>query len=311
MIKFIQKLVLAVVIIYVAFLLISPQMANFVLAVCLVLSVPVLIVRQIFMDKLYRHSISIVSKQFIIGENALSNEHCTVKYTPDEKIIVLDNFVTKNHGKRMFTLKNGQVRINRAWNRLCRVYDSFVTLDSLASFFSYDTKVDIITLEAKIKENEKKSKQIQIDASNQGPKFVEMSAIQPDPYSKGLETPNDAGAKFVELDNLTKREQFVKPEEKAPEFADFQDILTSGSNKIDVNSVTATEIAILPGINIVKAKKIIEYRDKNGMFKSVDDFLKVAEVKDCFVDKIKKAVVIRSPEDNNGEEISEGRIIDL
>lgn len=333
MIKFIQRFIITVVALYLLLLILSPQMANFVMSIFLVLSIPVLILRHIFMDRLYKYSINIVSKQYIIGNNAISNEHCTIKYTPDDKIVVVDNFVTKNHGKRMFTLKKGDISINKAWNRLCRVYDSFITLDSLAAFFSYDTKVDIITLETKLKPEEK-TKQIQIDASNQGPKFVEMSAIQADPYSKGLETPNDKGAQFVEFDSIKEQEQYVQskqnvpdfvefgsmkeqeqyvqPKQNTPDFVELQDVLSSGNNKIDVNTATSSEISILPGINIVKAKKIIEYRDKNGLFKSVDEFIAVAELKQHFVEKIKPMIVAGKPvEEKDNDDYSEGRIVDL
>ncbi len=311
MVRFIQKFVLTVVVIYMALLIISPQTANFLFAIFLVVAVPILIIRHIFLDKLYKYSINMVSKQYIIGKNAISNEHCTIKYTPDEKIVVIDNFVTKNHGKRMFTLKKGDLRINKAWNRLCRVYDSFITLDSLAAFFSYDTKVDIITLESKLKK-EDNSKQIQIDATNQGPKFVELSAIQPDTYSKGLEKPNDKGAQFVELDSIKEQEKYVQSEQKTPDFVDMQDVLTTSSNKIDVNKATSSELSILPGINIVKAKKIVEYRDKNGLFNSVDDFIAVADVKVHFAEKIKPMIVTGKPEEkNDNDDYSEGRIVDF
>ncbi len=306
-----QKFISTIVILYAIMLILSPQKANFMLALLLILAIPALILRHIFMDKLYKYSINMVSKQFIIGNNALSNEHCTVKYTPDEKIVVVDNFVTKNHGKRMFTLKKGSVNINKAWNRLCRVYDSFISLDSLAAFFSYDTKVDIITLENKLKE-EKKSKEISIDATNQGPKFVELAGIQPDPYVNGTNVPNAAGASFVNIDKLQEQKPYVKPEEKAPEFSELGDILSTSSNKIDVNFATPSEIAILPGINIVKAKKIVEFRDKNGLFKDVNDFLKVAEIKEHFVDKIKPMIVAGKPaEPNDNSDTDYGRIVDF
>lgn len=312
MIKFLRKTAMIIAIIYVLLLMLSPQMANFILALLLVGLIPVLFLRHLFLDKVYQYSINIVSKQFVIGTNAISNEHCTVRYTPCEKILVLDNFSTKNHGKRMFTIKKENVNINKCWNRVCRVYDSFITLDSLAAFFSYDTKIDIITLEDKIRKEEKQQKEISIDTSNQGPKFVEMSGIVPDPYSKGTGTPKTEGAAFVNINNLKEQKVYEKAPEKEPDFVELGDVLSFGSNKIDVNFATASEISILPGINIVKAKKIIEYRDKNGLFKDVNEFLKVAEVKEHFIDKIKPMIIAGKPvEPKDNDDYLEGRIVDF
>jgi DNA uptake protein ComE-like DNA-binding protein len=78
--------------------------------------------------------------------------------------------------------------------------------------------------------------------------------------------------------------------------------------------VSATELSVLPGINIVKAKKIIEYRDTNGYFQSVDDFLKAAEVKDYFAKKIKTLIDISVPSVNENIEDNDdggGRIVDF
>ena len=40
------------------------------------------------------------------------------------------------------------------------------------------------------------------------------------------------------------------------------------------------------------AKKIVEYRNLNGSFKSEDEFLKIAGVKNIFVNKIKSMIII-------------------
>ena len=314
--RFVQKLIISFSLTYLLMLFISPQTANFILALMLVLSVPVLILRYIFRDILYKYSIKMVSRQFVKGNNTLGNEHCTVRYTPDKKIVVIDNFATKNYGRRMFTLKKGEVKINRCWNRVCRVYDSFITLDTLAQFFSYDTKVDIITIESKTNKEEK-SKNININTSNSGPKFVEFTAIQPDLYSKGTEKPRDVDEKFVNISNLKEQKPYEKSEGQAPDFVELQDVLSAGSNKIDINRASASEIAILPGINIAKAKKVVEYREKNGLFKDIDEFIKAAEVKEHFIDKIKQMSAVRQPiesndnNNNNDDDYSEGRIVDF
>lgn len=307
-----RNFILAVIAGYLTLLFfVSAQLANFSLALFLVLMVPVLIVRHIIMDNLYKRSINIVARQFVLSPNSLHNEHCTVIYTPDEKIVVMDNLSNKQHAKRMFTITKSKVNINKAWNRVCRIFDSFISLDALASFYSYDTKIEIVTLESKIPDI-RKPKTIEIDASNQGPKFVELDNIQPDPYSKGTENPNDTGASFVNLENIQERQQEIKREDKTPDFVELEDVLSNTSNKIDVNAATSSELSILPGINIVMAKKIIEYRDKNGLFASKEDFIEAANVKDHFIPKIKQMIIIGKPEDkSDGDDYYEGRIVDL
>ena len=44
---------------------------------------------------------------------------------------------------------------------------------------------------------------------------------------------------------------------------------------IDVNSASVEELMSIPGIGQVMAQRIVEFREKNGPYKSVDDLLKV------------------------------------
>ena len=45
--------------------------------------------------------------------------------------------------------------------------------------------------------------------------------------------------------------------------------------KIDINSADEATLSTLDGIGPAKAKAIIEYRNKNGKFKSIEEFEKV------------------------------------
>ena len=293
-------------------LYLAPQIDNFLLALFCVLLVPGLIVRHFFIDALYKGSVKYVPKRFVFNQYTITNEHCTVKYTPDEKIIVTDNIATnKRKDLRTFTLtKSDKVNINKCWNQVCKIFDSFVSLDSLVSFFSYDTTVDVKII--KLKEEPKVQEEIKIDTTNSGPKFVEMGNIRPDIYAAGTNIANKDTGNFVDINNIQEAKKVVERDMEAPEFVEMGQILTSGSKKIDVNNSSASEISILPGINIVSAKKIVEYRDTNGLFKSEEDFIKVANVKEHFVQKIKSMIIIgAAPQPKKEEEIDQGRIIDF
>ena len=118
------------------------------------------------------------------------------------KIVVLDNVANKKLEKRTFTItkEKNKVNVNKCWNEVCKIFDAFISLDSLASFYSYETKVDIITIKSTTgKDFAKKDNDIKIDSTNTGAKFVEMGAIQPDPYSRGLEHQRPYDEKFVNI----------------------------------------------------------------------------------------------------------------
>ena len=306
------KFITIITSIYVALLFVSDQLANFCLAVFCVLLIPGLFLRNIFMDSLYKGSINLVSKRFVFNQNTIRNEHCTVKYTPDVKIVVMENISNRKKETRTFTIKKeDRVNVNKCWNEVCKIFDSFINIDSLASFLSYYTQINIITIPSTVEKTTNKN-DIKIDATNVGPKFVEMNAIQPDTYSKGLEHQRAFDEKFVNIDNINHAQKSKEREETAPVFFDMSEALDKGPNKIDINNDGADEIAILPGINIVMAKKIVEYRATNGLFKNADDFIKIANVKEHFIQKIKSMIIVGKPKkiDNGGDD-DQGRVVDI
>lgn len=61
---------------------------------------------------------------------------------------------------------------------------------------------------------------------------------------------------------------------------------------VNINTGNAVELEALPGIGAKKAQAIVDYRTKNGAFKSVDDLEKVSGIGKATVDKLRKEVVI-------------------
>ncbi len=61
---------------------------------------------------------------------------------------------------------------------------------------------------------------------------------------------------------------------------------------VNINSATQAQLETLDGVGPVKAQAIIDYRKKNGPFKSIEDVKKVDGVGDATFDKIKKDIAI-------------------
>ncbi|MBF8982149.1 helix-hairpin-helix domain-containing protein [Lutibacter sp. B2] len=54
----------------------------------------------------------------------------------------------------------------------------------------------------------------------------------------------------------------------------------TSSKKININAASDTELQVLDGVGSVLAKRIVEYREKNGRFKDVRDIMNVAGIGD-------------------------------
>lgn len=61
---------------------------------------------------------------------------------------------------------------------------------------------------------------------------------------------------------------------------------------VSLNSATTEEIQSLPGIGEAKAKAIINYRDENGFFQSIDDIKNVSGIGEALFEKIKDYITL-------------------
>ena len=64
------------------------------------------------------------------------------------------------------------------------------------------------------------------------------------------------------------------------------------SNPLDINSATAKELQVLPGIGPKIAQRIVDYREAHGPFTSVDDLSKVKGIGAKKLEKIRPFVKV-------------------
>ncbi|MBR6034334.1 MAG: helix-hairpin-helix domain-containing protein [Clostridia bacterium] len=70
------------------------------------------------------------------------------------------------------------------------------------------------------------------------------------------------------------------------------DVTKGDNDKININEATQSELETLSGIGPSMAKKIIEYREKNGSFSSIDDIKNVPGIGDSKFEAIKDNIEV-------------------
>lgn len=79
----------------------------------------------------------------------------------------------------------------------------------------------------------------------------------------------------------------------------------------DVNNCSEAELTALPGISIIIAKKIVNYREQQRPFKSVEDFIDVMNIKPHFARQLKNMICANKVNMKRVKKAKAERIIDL
>ena len=65
------------------------------------------------------------------------------------------------------------------------------------------------------------------------------------------------------------------------------------SKKVNINTATQEELDTLPGIGPSIASKIIDYREQNGKFNSIEEIKEVSGIGEAKYEKIKDSITIK------------------
>lgn len=63
-------------------------------------------------------------------------------------------------------------------------------------------------------------------------------------------------------------------------------------SKLDINRVNYEDLIKIKGIGSSKAEEITAYREKNGLFKDVNELVKVNRIGDKYLDKIRDSICV-------------------
>ena len=67
---------------------------------------------------------------------------------------------------------------------------------------------------------------------------------------------------------------------------------TVAATQVNINTADAAALEALPGIGPVKAKAVIDYREKNGPFKTIDDLKNVSGIGDRTLEQLKDKITV-------------------
>lgn len=84
----------------------------------------------------------------------------------------------------------------------------------------------------------------------------------------------------------------TEEDEKAKLDTDKNESTDTPSGKVNINTASSEALQTLDGIGEAKAKAIIEYRDKNGDFKNIEDIKNVSGIGDSIYEKIKNNITV-------------------
>lgn len=77
-----------------------------------------------------------------------------------------------------------------------------------------------------------------------------------------------------------------------PSISEMMDHQEANDGKVNINKATREELMTLPGVGASKADSIIQYREKNGTFKTIEEIMQISGIKEGLFNKIKDYIKV-------------------
>jgi len=98
--------------------------------------------------------------------------------------------------------------------------------------------------------------------------------------------------KTKEIEKQVEDKCIKKDEDSLENNACINSTINNSSNKISINTASVDELKNLTGIGEKKAKDIVNYREKNGPFKAIEDIMKVNGIGENNFAQIKENITL-------------------
>jgi competence protein ComEA len=76
----------------------------------------------------------------------------------------------------------------------------------------------------------------------------------------------------------------------------------AGTGVVNINSASTTDLATLPGIGAKTAARIVEYRQKNGPFKKIEELMNVRGVGEKSFLKLKEQITVAAAKTDRAQQ---------